>query len=103
HQDDGLRTLGDRLQRVADRGTGLADIRRQPTLAEYKELVPTLDQVEGHRMTHNPEPDKADFHDHSRHRGKLYRRTLHQPGRSLKPGPRVTPASQTTRNIRPAP
>ena len=47
------------------RGAGFADIGRQPPLAIDEELVPALDQVEGHRMPHDPEPDKTDFHDPS--------------------------------------
>jgi len=65
HQDDNLRTLGNRLQGVANRCTSLTDIRRQPALAIDKQLVPALDQVQRHRMTHDPEPDETDLHDPS--------------------------------------
>ena len=65
HQDHDLGALGDLFQGVADGGAGFANIGRQPALAVHEKLVAALDQVEGHRMPHDPEPDKTDFHDPS--------------------------------------
>src|SRR6266700_1398967 len=39
--------------------------RRQRALAVDEELVPALDQIEGHGMSHDPEPDETDLHDPS--------------------------------------
>src|SRR4029077_9841703 len=92
HQDDDLGPLGERLQCIADRSAGLADIRRQPALAKDKELMPAFDQVEGHRMTHDAEPDKTDFHDPSRAHGEtLSAHTAPVPAKASSRAPSRTP------------
>jgi len=62
HQDYDFRGFGNRLQGVANDNARFANICRQPALAIDEELVPALDQIERHRVPHNPEPDKADLH-----------------------------------------